>query len=1042
MSFLLVIVVFWSFILSSDPLPTTQSIIDECEYLLEDKEIKSLEASLDTYESLYKDHKAWDSLPPLLYYRVACFENGQDSSIVEDKIQIWITTNFASDTVLIAEAYNEVSDYYLDHFNTGSAEKYGQKAYKIAQQALPPEHKDRALTTAKLANIFHKKGDAATMIKYYTEAHDISLNCTTLMPTERAMIELGYGTSYAYRGLLDSAIIVYKNALTIVEEPPHSLTSDEFKGILLGNIGIMYGWQGEMFREIDYSKEGMNALYKALALNKNHPKNKKSIQKRFFTNSLNLAATYYAIGDSKKALTIQTNILDEMAEALGKDNQTYQSALLHPIQLYLGEGQKEKALSLLNQIQIQYLENPFYLSQYYLSLAEYYTVSEQCDSTRIYASKALESLQKVGSVRNDMVYPLIVLSDCYKNAGDLESQLSTIDEMERMLPVEDDKHIYKTLFDISRADAYNSQGMFRKARSYLEKARDLIDVEENNFPEKQWILDYYYQRAYYLYYSPSSDLEMKKQAIKDLQTALDYCKKLNKLESNYNLAGLDFDEELQNYHDLGSEILIHLHDQTNDKTYLNQLFVFLDQFNLMEINDKLNKLNSLQFAEAPPSVIKREQYLLSKISESNYSSEVDTKDYLDALEEYDSFLDSLHKNYPKYYDFRYQNLKVNLQETRSNILKDKQNLLRYFSNDKGHFVLLLTPDSLSVFELGTLDLDTAIENLKEAARKQNSRLYKQEAFRLYKDLFYPIRTHLTSSDLVIVPEGDLYRLNWEMLISSESGDDFKEFNYLLKDYSIVYLYSLDVYNQKLNLEEEKNPVSIVTFAPGDFEDDISSDEMLVNQPFAVQYSKKLARRLGGRAFLRKKATEYNFVKESKNSRILHLATHTFFDTNPFFSRVFLHHDDNPETVTDGQLHVYEIYDLTLNSDLAFLLSCESGVGKDVASKGLISLAYSFLYAGCSATISSLWKIDEKESQKIADLFYKNLEDHTIKESLRLAKLDYLNDSKGDLSSPYYWAGFLPQGLMDKQIETKSYTPYWIYIVCLTVLITIYFLWKK
>ncbi|MCB0502511.1 MAG: CHAT domain-containing protein, partial [Bacteroidetes bacterium] len=113
---------------------------------------------------------------------------------------------------------------------------------------------------------------------------------------------------------------------------------------------------------------------------------------------------------------------------------------------------------------------------------------------------------------------------------------------------------------------------------------------------------------------------------------------------------------------------------------------------------------------------------------------------------------------------------------------------------------------------------------------------------------------------------------------------------------------------------------------------------------------------------------------------------------------------------DGYLHAYEFYNLSLQSDLAVLTACESGIGNIQKGEGMISLAYSLNFAGCPSVIMSLWKIDEKTNTEITSYFYKYLaKGNSINAALRSAKLDYLNKASGTLQHPFYWSGLVLMG---------------------------------
>jgi len=108
---------------------------------------------------------------------------------------------------------------------------------------------------------------------------------------------------------------------------------------------------------------------------------------------------------------------------------------------------------------------------------------------------------------------------------------------------------------------------------------------------------------------------------------------------------------------------------------------------------------------------------------------------------------------------------------------------------------------------------------------------------------------------------------------------------------------------------------------------------------------------------------------------------------------------------------------------------------------MISIAHAFNYAGSESILTSLWKIDEKTSAEITELFYQNLLLGMDKDqALRMAKLSYLETASGRTLSPEYWAGLVIMG-DNSSINLKEPSSAW-YIwlgaLCLSLLF-LYFL---
>ena len=84
--------------------------------------------------------------------------------------------------------------------------------------------------------------------------------------------------------------------------------------------------------------------------------------------------------------------------------------------------------------------------------------------------------------------------------------------------------------------------------------------------------------------------------------------------------------------------------------------------------------------------------------------------------------------------------------------------------------------------------------------------------------------------------------------------------------------------------------------------------------------------------------------------------------------------------------------------------CETGLGDIVANEGVFGLQRAFKIAGARHLILSLWKIPDRQTTQLMEVFYKKwLED---KMPLRDAFLAAQRHLREEGWPPYYWAGFV------------------------------------
>jgi len=150
--------------------------------------------------------------------------------------------------------------------------------------------------------------------------------------------------------------------------------------------------------------------------------------------------------------------------------------------------------------------------------------------------------------------------------------------------------------------------------------------------------------------------------------------------------------------------------------------------------------------------------------------------------------------------------------------------------------------------------------------------------------------------------------------------------------------------------------------------------------------------------------------EVDRGSLLHVSTHAFADVdNPENSRLLF----SPESSGDRESYIYlrELYEMDLGSvRLGTISACETERGKILRGEGVQAFSRALLAAGCRASLTTLWRVDDRATAEFMKQFYFFLlEEHQPKaEALRLAKLTFLS-SNAAVANPRYWAAFVLNG---------------------------------
>lgn len=119
-----------------------------------------------------------------------------------------------------------------------------------------------------------------------------------------------------------------------------------------------------------------------------------------------------------------------------------------------------------------------------------------------------------------------------------------------------------------------------------------------------------------------------------------------------------------------------------------------------------------------------------------------------------------------------------------------------------------------------------------------------------------------------------------------------------------------------------------------------------------------------------KLNELRKAEKLADYQYIHFATHGEGNSRVAFqSSLILHGDDK----SVARLTAREVLDTwKLNAELVTLSACETAIGTQSTSDGLLGFAQAFLTAGSRSVCLSLWKVDDGATALLMDRFYRNL----------------------------------------------------------------------
>lgn len=393
-------------------------------------------------------------------------------------------------------------------------------------------------------------------------------------------------------------------------------------------------------------------------------------------------------------------------------------------------------------------------------------------------------------------------------------------------------------------------------------------------------------------------------------------------------------------------------------------------------------------------------------------------------------------------------------------------VLEYFAGKRHTYALMISADTLVFERFYATDRDS-IARYRRAISDWNF-IYDQPARAwlevksggrsFYRRLLEPLFRGSIPPALVVILDGHLSYLPFEALLTDESGEEgnYSSLPYLIRQCEISYAYSA-----KLLLSTSSSHLAVkytgkaLAFAPEysqPNEDSPKTENESLNRtgavalPGAREEVRALSRHLKVESYSGRTATEAQFKARAGAHAVLHLAMHGILDDA---KADYSYLDFAPERIQlgqrreDGSLFAYELEQMRLPAQLVVLSACETGTGQLVKGEGVLSLARGFRFAGAQSVVMSLWKLEDRSTAQLMDLFYGGLADEMGKgNALRKAKLAYLDQADDFTSHPGFWAGLVLIGNTDSLHKPMAPYPWILPLAALMVILVGFGIEKK
>ncbi|WP_245896889.1 CHAT domain-containing protein [Kordia periserrulae] len=705
---------------------------------------------------------------------------------------------------------------------------------------------------------------------------------------------------------------------------------------------------------------------------------------------------------------------------------TYISKLETLVNLY-DESYSDEILYLEKAIEaLKKTENLSYGNEFALSLnlgvfydyrKEYNTAISKYKNAYVLSKENKDTLAMAGSMLN--------LSSIHKNNGNIQESKAYIQEASKYI---DDDDALNAVMANNLADIYQLENNHQQALIQYQKAiTQALKIETLDYqtlpnfeaieysPNKLDILGYLIDKAngWIAFYESENNTTYLQYALETF-TLADKLIDVIYVESREDLSKLFWRKKSATFYPKAVEVCYRL--QQPEKA-----FFFMEKNKAMLLLENMTDATAKRLSKLPENVLIREQNLIKEIKtlESEIQATPHTNStQIEALKnsvfnyknEYNTFIDSLETNYPKYYTYKKNINIIALSEVQQNLQNDEL-ILQYIIGKENGFVTLITAKKIQLQQLPKTEvLQNLINSYKNAVSKpfvstDDKKEYEKVAQQLYQQLIpFAQEKSIENKKITIIADGMLQYIPFEALLT-----DRKE--YLIEKAQIQYNYSLSsaAQSRQNDTEIHKNFIAIAptTFKNEQFSTLATSSEEL----------KKLTNIFDATHFQYEKASKAQFTSAYGNYKIIHLSTHGGIDNTVPWVAFY-----------DEKLTLDELYFTKNRADLVVLSACKTSDGELKKGEGVMSLARGFFNAGAKSVVSSLWDINEKASTEIIQEFYKNMvAGDTKSEALQKAKIAYIQNHKNTSeASPYYWSALTLTG--DETPIEISQNSYWYYLL--------------
>ncbi len=913
----------------------------------------------------YKDLESQQLLQQRLLE--SSINGGMWKNAIEIQLQMIKEAQEEFDLVGVANGYSNLAYFYTQDQNYAKGAEYKEKYTRMAEEYGLEEEEAKSLRETGL--IFERGGNYIKAINAFKDAEKIYAELD--MQLGRAQCYQDIGRIYFY--YLDhyaEALSFQKKALPLFEK--HGNQADIVT--TLNYMGLTHEKMANYKQSLQYYEQAL------LIARQLEDENLLAQCKQYHANVL------WKMGDYQNALAFQEQVYNLFEKNNSQEFMQVAKATQGLIALSLGNPQdalvfEREALDLAVRNDNKMNQATIYKN---IGLVQRSQGRNHLALDNFRAAAHIDS--SIGSKRG-LAYDL-------RNMGSIYIELDSIQTSEKYIKsalklsteIGDERNLAQSLLVLGRVQT--RKALLDSATANLQKAAEMS--RRLFIPDIEWRALKELAEIYLL-------MDKAQNAVEKYYQSLHVIEKMRARIRVEEYASGFVDDKLDVYGQLIS-LLISL-NRTKDAFHVAERAKsrhFLDMLGNHKIDFQESDSTLIAQRDSLQVVVTEKQMKLSHIQDNSTQIDLLKQQIADLQDHINALLIKIREINPELSDI----IAVDpwpVEEIQA-ILPSKTAILEYYLYDDQLYIWFVSAVRVDVAQISvnSKDIKEHVFTMRRALERQLS--ISKWSEKLYDFLIEPHEQNLIGIDhICIVPFKFLHYLPFAVLQNSEQ--EYLGFNHTLSlsPSSTVLGFCFRKGEKFLGRTEREFPV----LAFGN--PDLGSGKFEL--PFAEKEVKSLERYFDHVSiFLNSRATETALMaRESWPPMLLFSCHGTYNSTNPLLSALLL----SPDEKNDGRFEAYEIFGMNLDAYMVAMSACETGLSTIRGGDEVIGLNRSFIYAGSSSLMSSLWKVDDLATAVMVKRFFRYLAEGVPRAAAlqRAQKIVYREIDP----YPAFWAAFSVTG---------------------------------